>query len=192
MMWFVLWPLSLAFTILSMVLALVLPMFASSDGWLPRWLWWFQTADNSLNGDGNREAGTGWKGAHWQFRYELPTWLCTYVGRVGWLLRNPGYGFDFDVLGFNAGPLMTTQLWGDQLSSDTRDGWYSSSGSPMPTVARPGSSGCRTTGRPATSCASTLGGSSGLRLACARSFLQSIPGGRTDSPACYYSGNSNQ
>ena len=51
------------------------------------WLSWFQTPDNSIDGD------QGWREEHWQWRYKLPAPLATYVGRIGWLWRNPGYGF---------------------------------------------------------------------------------------------------
>lgn len=88
--WLALLPLSLAFTLLAWLLAPVLPLFASRNGWLPDWLAWFQTPDNSLDGD------TGWINEHWQFRYWLPAPLCTYVGRVGWLWRNPAYGFEWE------------------------------------------------------------------------------------------------
>ncbi len=88
--WIFLVPVSLAFTLLAFVLAPILPLFASRDGWLPRWLWWFQTPDNPLDGDG------GWIHEHAQWRYKLPEPLRTYVGRVGWLLRNPAYGFEWD------------------------------------------------------------------------------------------------
>lgn len=91
--WLSMVPVSLAFTIIAVLLAPFLPILASNDGWLPRWLWWFQTPDNSLDGDG------GWQREHAQWRYELPDPLRTYVGRVGWLLRNPAYGFEW------AGPL---------------------------------------------------------------------------------------
>lgn len=79
-------------TLLAMLLAPVLPFFANSDGWLPKWLWWFQTPDNSLDGD------QGWLTEHWQWRYNLPHNLCIYVGRVGWLLRNPAYAFGVQYL----------------------------------------------------------------------------------------------
>lgn len=78
---------SLPLTLLAFIIAPILPFFASKDGWLPKWLFWFQTPDNSLDGD------SGWKNEHWQFRYKLPNALGTYVGRVGWLWRNPAYAF---------------------------------------------------------------------------------------------------
>jgi len=88
MIWLLLLPTSLLMTVLGYVLAPILPLFASVDGWLPRWLWWFQTPDNSLDGD-----------ADWRAR-NLPR----YVGRVGWLLRNPAYGYDWGVLAAHIAP----------------------------------------------------------------------------------------
>lgn len=93
-------PVMLAVTLATFILAPVLPLFARErDGfldnatrygrgaYLPGWLAWFQTPDNSLDGD------QGWRTEHWQWRFGLPTWLAVYVGRLGWLWRNPGYGF---------------------------------------------------------------------------------------------------
>jgi len=54
---------------------------------LPDYLNLFQTPDNSLDGD------EGWRTKHWQWRFKLPKLLATYVGRVGWLWRNHGYGY---------------------------------------------------------------------------------------------------
>lgn len=98
--WLLMVPVMLAVTVLTYPLAFVLPFFAvyregplnngNEWGWgwyLPKWLNWFQTPDNSLDGD------YGWIHEHWQWRYKLPPRLCTYVGRVGWLWRNPGYGY---------------------------------------------------------------------------------------------------
>lgn len=84
--WLLMAPISLFLTLIAFPLALFLPLFAQ-DGWLPKWLNWFQTPDNSLDGD------NGWKTEHWQWRFILPLPLATYVGRVGWLWRNPAYGY---------------------------------------------------------------------------------------------------
>ena len=84
--WAAMLPVSLLVTVLGIVLSPILPLFAK-DGWLPKWLYWFQTPDNSLYGD------DGWKYEHWLWRYKLPTWLAAYVGEFGWLLRNPGQGY---------------------------------------------------------------------------------------------------
>ena len=68
--------------ILGRILAPILPLFADTEGWLPDWLWWFQTPDNPLDGDA----------AHWE------PWS-TYARRVAWCWRNVAYGFDISVLG---------------------------------------------------------------------------------------------
>ena len=77
-------------TILTFPLALLIVLFAKDEmGWvnnatakaigprLPRWLNWFQTWDNSLDGD------AGFVAAH------KPSWW----SKVQWLWRNPFYGF---------------------------------------------------------------------------------------------------
>ena len=89
---------SFFFTFLAMVLAPVLPLFADGKGWLPHWLWWFQTDDNNLDGDLN-----GWTtvpvGSYWR--------------RVLWLWRNPAYGFDFNVLAILLPPGCSITWTGD-------------------------------------------------------------------------------
>lgn len=74
--------------ILGRILAPILPLFADNEGWLPDWLWWFQTPDNPLDGD----AG------HWERHPGTDAWA-TYTRRVAWCWRNVAYGFDIDVLG---------------------------------------------------------------------------------------------
>jgi hypothetical protein len=92
--WWLLIPASIAFTLLGVALAPVLPLFAvqrsvywsSSPQWmLPRWLDWFNTPDDNL------DAGVrcGFFDAKWG----------TYINRVRWLLRNVAYGFSWFVLG---------------------------------------------------------------------------------------------
>ena len=97
--WLLLLPVMLVVTVATFPLAFILPLFAEQrEGlldngtksgigyYLPKWLSIFQTPDNSLDGD------EGWRTEHAQWRFKLPNWLATYVGRVGWLWRNPGYG----------------------------------------------------------------------------------------------------
>jgi len=60
-------------------------LFANKDGWLPNWLKWVQTFDNSLDAgvnDGMFEASSS-----------------IWWNRTRWLYRNPGYGFSYWVLG---------------------------------------------------------------------------------------------
>lgn len=109
--WLLMVPVMLLISAITFPLAFVLPFFAverqgvvdNGTGWgwgyyLPKWLGVFQAPDNSLGGD------YGWKTEHWQWRFKLPAALCTYVGMVGWLWRNPGYGFGLEVVdGMHAG-----------------------------------------------------------------------------------------
>ena len=98
--WLLLLPVMIAVTILTFPMAFVLPFFAQyREGWhdngniygygfyLPTWLNWFQTPDNSLDGD------EGWQTLHWQWRFKFPPKIATWIGRFGWLLRNPGQGY---------------------------------------------------------------------------------------------------
>lgn len=132
--WALMAPVMLLVTVLTLPLAFVLPFFAQRRpgtldnstrygfGWfLPGWLSWFQTPDNDLDGD------QGWREEHWQWRFRLPAVLATYVGRVGWLWRNPGYGFgwewvDAPVTGIADAPfvriddLWQLTVWGGRLN----------------------------------------------------------------------------
>ena len=49
--WILLIPLSFAMMLVGWSLAPILPLFADETGYLPRWLWWFQTPDNPIDGD---------------------------------------------------------------------------------------------------------------------------------------------
>ena len=86
----VLTPISLVLTLLALILAPALPLFAQQkDGWLdnhsvwgrgprlPTWLNWFMTPDNSLDGDATFEQING----------------RSYYAKVKWLWRNPCYAF---------------------------------------------------------------------------------------------------
>ena len=76
----------MAFTVLAMFLAPVLPLFVRPDGYLPTWFSWFQTPDNPAFGDR-------------QFHETQMSWTRSkYLWTVFWLWRNPSYGFDADVL----------------------------------------------------------------------------------------------
>lgn len=90
--WFLLLLINGMSFILNYPLAPFAVLFASEDGWLPKWLWWFQTPDNSLDGDG------GWKAEHRPYKIENNKYQ-RWVNRVSWLYRNSMYGFAFSVLG---------------------------------------------------------------------------------------------
>lgn len=98
--WIVMLPVSLLVTVLAFPLApLIVPFVQYREGLLDNatktgmgWYLiplfnWFQTPDNSIDGD------EGWRVEHWQWRYKFPPKIATYIGRVGWLWRNPGQGF---------------------------------------------------------------------------------------------------
>lgn len=82
-------PINIVVTLVAYVLSPILPLFANSEGWLPNWLYWFQTPDASIDGD------TGWKSTK---KHPTVNKLPRYVRRVLWLIRNPSYGFNSTVL----------------------------------------------------------------------------------------------
>ena len=103
--WLLLLPVMLFVTAATFPLAFVLPLFVefkeglldnatkTGMGWrLPDWLGWFQTVDNSIDGD------QGWKENHMQWRFNFPAPIAAYLGRIGWLWRNPGYGVGCEVM----------------------------------------------------------------------------------------------
>lgn len=87
-LWVACIPFSLLFAVGGRILAPGLAFFCDDEGWLPNWLNWFQTPDNSCDGDAGHRARWPRDGVFW-----------TYARRVAWLLRNVGYGFDIQVLG---------------------------------------------------------------------------------------------
>lgn len=128
--WLVMVPVMIVVTALTFPLAFVLPFFAQyREGWhdngniygygyyLPNWLNWFQTPDNSLDGD------YGWQHEHWQWRFKLPPRISTYVGRLGWLWRNPGYGFG--VVRFDSAVPVVATYTGNATVNDSPgvEGW---------------------------------------------------------------------
>jgi hypothetical protein len=94
-----------------MLLSPILPAFASAAGYLPAWLGWFQTYDNPLDGD------TGFKTIHALYLGEQSGWK-RYVNRVWWLLRNPGYTFDQQILGAPITSLDDMTINGDLRIAD--------------------------------------------------------------------------
>lgn len=121
--WLLLLPVMLVVTVATFPLAFILPFFATmQDGLinngtdfglgprLPKWLNLFQTPDNSLDGD------EGWRTEHAQWRFKLPKPLCAYVGMVGWLWRNPGYGVGCEVMTGN--PIVATFLGNEKVNDD--------------------------------------------------------------------------
>ena len=111
--------LNLFITLVAVLLAPILPIFATQqEGWLdnhsqwgqglrlPTWLNWFQTPDNSLDGDAT-------------FALLNPPY---YLSRVKWLLRNPAYAFALRYLLLP----YTTSVLGDKTIKDNdnaKEGW---------------------------------------------------------------------
>ena len=90
LLYIILVPLSLLATLAAVILAPILPVFATSqEGWndnhsywglgprLPKWLSLFMTPDNSLDGDSTFQSING----------------LSYWAKVKWLWRNPAYSF---------------------------------------------------------------------------------------------------
>lgn len=75
---------SFLFSVLTYLLAPILVLFADTNGNLPSYLRYFQTFDATLD--------AGWRDGFWE-----PTNL--WWDRTRWLWRNPGYTFDYQVLG---------------------------------------------------------------------------------------------
>lgn len=78
------------------------PLFCDKNGWLPTWLDWAQTFDNSLD---STVTGPG------------------YWGRVKWLYRNPAYGFSYWVLGVPFNP-EEWKVWVHTGSEETKDLYF--------------------------------------------------------------------
>ena len=112
-------PVSLILTLIAIILAPILPMLATAqEGWLdnhakwgygprlPTWLSWFQTPDNSLDGDATFERLNG----------------VSYWAKVKWLWRNPCYAFAIRYLM----PEYITSVSGDKTIKDNdnaKAGW---------------------------------------------------------------------
>ena len=112
-------PINLVITLLALVIAPVLPLFANQqEGWLdnhsswgvgprlPTCLDWFMTPDNSLDGDAT-------------FQDLFPP---CYWSKVHWLWRNPAYSFSLRYL---SNPYYT-QVYGDKTIKDNdnaKAGW---------------------------------------------------------------------
>jgi hypothetical protein len=86
---------------------------ASDDGWLPRWLWWFQTPGDSLDGS------AGWKTKDRPYLVE-DTAQKKLKNRAAWLRRNSAYAFCINVLGFQARPDDVLLVTGDPLVNNHR------------------------------------------------------------------------
>lgn len=105
MSWIILAPLSVAFTLLAILLAPVLALLVKPDGCLPDWLNWFQTPDNPATGD-------------MMFQQNQMSWTTSrYLYALFWLARNPAYGFDH-LLGAKIKPEFQLDTYGDLLTGN--------------------------------------------------------------------------
>jgi hypothetical protein len=104
-------PISLLITLVAVILAPVMPLFAVQKLWwcdnhsyeavgpvLPSWLNWFNTPDNDLYGDATIQSING----------------INYWAKVKWLWRNPAYSFALKYLNE---PYETT-VYGDKTIKD--------------------------------------------------------------------------
>lgn len=112
--WAALAPASLLMAIVGRLLCPILPFFVGEDGYLPSWLAWFQTPDNSADGDEG----------HWERHPGTDAWS-TYKRRVAWFWRNVGYGFDISVLGAQCRITDSLEHYGDELTDNDplHSGW---------------------------------------------------------------------
>lgn len=79
---------SIIVEIFAKIMSPILALFCDEDGWLPSWLGWFQTPDNSCDGDRGHKA-------RWPKQGKIYNWM----RRTAWLFRNSAYGFNLK-LGF--------------------------------------------------------------------------------------------
>lgn len=83
---------NLVFTAFAISLTPLVVLFANEQGYLPNWLVWFQTQDNSLD--------EGWRGTYFGNPVSpAPKGFELWKYRIRWLWRNPAYGFCYWPLG---------------------------------------------------------------------------------------------
>lgn len=83
------------------------PIFANEQGWLPPWLIWLQTFDNSLD--------EGWQGGTYDIPVPTNKWQ-RHWARVKWLWRNSAYGFSYWPMGKEFNPTEWTIVrWDEQV-----------------------------------------------------------------------------
>jgi hypothetical protein len=90
--WFLFTIVNLLLEIPNYLFAPIIVLFVNEDGYLPNWLYWFQTTDNSLDGDEGWIAGTR--------TIKNPTnKFHRWINRFRWIQRNSLYGFSEKVSG---------------------------------------------------------------------------------------------
>lgn len=82
----------------------IVVLFADKDGNLPKYLYWFQTFDATLDEGRNArrtEIANNW-GNNWDtYNPDPKTWFEIYKNRAFWLFRNSTYGFSYYLLGMD-------------------------------------------------------------------------------------------
>jgi hypothetical protein len=112
---------NIPFDILCYFLNPIVVLFADKDGYLPKWLYWFQTHDHSLDLEPDFIA------AKWPLLVDRPEWpnwmrsILKYLRRVTWLYRNTGYAFAYDVLGYDIDG-KNLVIYGDNTIGDLHPG----------------------------------------------------------------------
>ena len=81
----------------------ILILLATKDNKLPAWLSWFDTFDNTLDGD------NGWKTKTRPYLIEANSYQ-RYINRCRWLWRNSFYGFSKQVCGIKYEVLRDSML----------------------------------------------------------------------------------
>lgn len=119
--WFFLLIVNLSTNLISLPLAPIVVLFAKPDGHLPNWLYYFDTIDNSLDGD------VGWRTENMPYRPEKNCYQ-RWINRFHWLWRNRLYGFSRAVLSVAFNPV-TDQIFisGDDSIGNGpagKPGWF--------------------------------------------------------------------
>jgi hypothetical protein len=106
--WLLFFPLSLTATITTVLLSPLLALcYTVKDGreYLIKPLYWFQTFDAPVDEwwiGGYYKSAFDWSAKLTDADFHAWAWW-RYVARVMWLVRNPGYGFGYFLLGFDYG-----------------------------------------------------------------------------------------
>lgn len=91
--WFLFLLIGVPFELFAKLISPILAFFVQENGWLPDWLYWFQTPDNSCDGDAGHRKRWPRDGVFW-----------TWARRAAWLFRNSAYGFNYFILGIHYQP----------------------------------------------------------------------------------------
>lgn len=95
--WFCLLITNLVTNLLSLPLSPLVALFANDDGWLPKWLYYFQTQDNPIDGD------AGYITLYAPY-IPVKSKFQRWWNRTNWLWRNKLYYFSYRVLSVRYNP----------------------------------------------------------------------------------------